>query len=294
MKIRLLVTALIVAIGTNTFAAILISNTETLLTLDSYPSPNDWRTVSVGFDSGGPVITTPAQLDAQVQTRSVASVSNVLGMHSGLPPASHNFAVYNSAGQYIHMRNGNNWCAVLVAILRNDTGTVLPRIEVAGDFGTGGLLPNQPEELPGLRTYFSLSGESNSWVHIPALTMGNNSTGRLTAVLEMAFSGGWQPGNAAYLLWADDNGIVGDAYHIIDNLLIATAPRLRIARTPTNGVELSWNAGWTNVFVEVTSTLPAVSWERVLQPVMNSNGQASLTLPATNVMHFFRLSPPAM
>jgi hypothetical protein len=105
----------------------------------------------------------------------------------------------------------------------------------------------------------------------------------------MSFNGGWTSGTQAYLLWADDNGMTGDAYHIIDNLLIATAPRLKISRGITNDLNLSWHAGWTNVFVEASSTLPPASWEPVLQPIVISNGQARLTVLATNEMRFFRL-----
>src|ERR1043165_8964270 len=92
-------------ISTTGLAAISIQSRETLLTFDTLPSSNDWRTASVGSDSGSFVITTAAQMDAQVQTRSIASMTDALPITSG-PPSSFNYARWNSTGRYLQTRMG--------------------------------------------------------------------------------------------------------------------------------------------------------------------------------------------
>jgi len=271
-------------------AAISIQSPETRLTFETLPSSNDWRAVSVGFDSGSPVITTAVQMDEQVQTRSITSISNALATQTVTPPNSFNYARWNSAGHYLQSRMGNNWCAVFVAILRNDTPAPLEWLDISYDVTTGGC-PCAAEDVPGFRVYFSLTGEANSWVVIPALSTG--ATGHISAVLDFGGTSVWAPGTDAYLLWADDNSAGTDAYYTLDNLTLATAPRLTIQPQPGGGVELSWLEGWNHYRVETASQIKSTNWQTLLDPMTSSGGRIRVLTTRTNTT-FFRLAAPGI
>lgn len=271
-------------------AAISIQSVETLLTFDTMPSSNDWRAVSIGFDNGSPVITTAAQMDEQVQTRSVSSISNLLGTQTAGPPGSFNYARWNATGGFIQSRMGNNWCAVFVAKLRNDTPTFLRWLDISYDVTTGPC-PCAVEEVPGFRVYFSLTGEANSWVNVPALS--TSATGRVSTVVDLLAVSYWTPGTEAYLLWADDNSSGTDAYYTLDNLKVALAPRLAIQPQPGGGVELSWPDGWNHYSLQTTSQLNGTNWQspNILTTVSGGRIRAAV-FPANTT--FFRLAAPGI
>ena len=270
-------------------AAISIQSRETLLTFDTLPSSNDWRTASIGSDSGSTVITTAAQMDEQVQTRSVASLTDPWTTTSGLP-SSFNYARWNSTGHYLQTRMGNNWFAVFAAILRNDMPATLLWLDISYDVTTGGC-PCAPEDVPTYRVYYSLTGEANSWTVIPALSTG--ATGHVRTVVALGAAGGWAPGTEAYLLWADDNSAGTDAYYTFDNLLIATAPRLAIQPQPGGSVELSWPDGWNHYQLESASSLHRTNWQTFFAPTTISGGRIRVQTTGTNAT-FFRLAAPGI
>lgn len=290
MKAWIVAATVVLALAQRLPAAISIQSLETLLTFDTQPSSNDWRTVSIGFDSGSPVITTPAQMDEQVQTRSVSSISNVLGTQASGPPSSFNYARWNAAGGYIQSRMGNNWCAVFMATLRNDTPVPLWWLELSYDVTTGPC-PCAVEEVPGFRVYFSLTGEANSRVAVPTLSTG--ATGHVHTVVQLGGAGLWQPGAEAYLLWADDNSSGTDSYYALDNLKIATAPRLTIQPPSGSTVELSWPEGWNHYRVEGASQIRSNHWQHLPEPTTVSGGRIRVSHPMTNMM-FFRLAAPGI
>jgi hypothetical protein len=287
MNYRLLTLAMISAVYTWLQAAIPISNAEVILRFDSLPSSNDWRAVSVGTDSGSGVVTTAAQLDEQVQTRSVASISNSFTQTTGVP-SSFNYARWNAAGGFLQSRMGNNWCAVFVAILRNDTPTDLSRLEISYDVTTGPL-PLSGEEVPGLRAYYSLTGEANSWVNIPSLSPARS--GHFGSVVDFQTTGLWAAGAQAYLLWADDNSSNTDAYYTLDNLVLAMVPRLMLQPQPAGGVELSWADGWNHYQLQSASSPGSTNWQSAPAIPAMSDGRLRVILYPTNTM-FFRLSAP--
>lgn len=286
MKKRLAVIALVCAFALLLRAAISIQGPLTRLTFDALPSSNDWRAASVGGDSGSGVVSTAAQLDALVQTLSVASITNVFATQTTTPPSSFNYARWNSAGQYLQSRMGNNWCGVFVATLRNDTPDVLRFAELSFDVTSGP--PLTVEEVPGLRVYYSLTGESYSWVNIPFLS--TSTTGRLSAVLDLEMAGLWSQSAEAYLLWADDNAIGTDAYYTLDNLALATTPRLSILPQP-GGVELSWPEGWNLHRVQTKSDFAAPGWQTLTNIPAVSAGRLRVFAIPTNTA-FFRLAMP--
>jgi hypothetical protein len=290
MKAWLVTATLMLALALSLPAAISIQSVETLLTFDTLPSSNNWRAVSIGFDSGSPVITTAAQMDEQVQIRSAASISNVLQTQTVGTPSSFNYARWNAAGGFIQSRMGNNWCAVFVARLRNDTPMPLQWLDISYDVTTGPC-PCAAEEVPGFRVYFSLTGEANSWLVMPALSTG--ATGHVNAVINLGGIGLWLPGTEAYLLWADDNSSGTDAYYTLDNLKVALAPRLTIQPQPGGNVELSWPDGRNHYWVETASHLQSTSWQTLLEPTNVSGGRIRVSTVTTNTT-FFRLAAPGI
>jgi hypothetical protein len=290
MKAWIVAFALVVALAQSLQAAISIQSVETLLTFDTLPSSNDWRAISIGTDNGSGIITTAAQLDEQVQIRSVASISNVLQTQTVGTPSSFNYARWNVGGGYIQSRMGNNWCAFFVARLRNDTPTFLRWLDISYDVTTGPC-PCAAEEVPGFRVYFSLTGEANSWVNIPALS--TNATGRVSTVVDLLAAGYWTPGTEAYLLWADDNASGTDAYYTLDNLKIATAPRLTIQPQPGGNVELSWPDGWNHYWVESAPQIKGTNWQTLNVLTTISGGRIRGVTNTTNTT-FFRLAAPGI
>lgn len=199
------------------------------LTFDAAPVAADWTTQSIGGEGGNAIIFNEATFDAQVQLLAASDVNRALASTAVVPPAQNNYARWNSAGRYLQTRIGNNTFTALMATLQNDTGISLSFLTVSCDVGGGLFIP---EEVPGYRVYFSLTGVPGTWENIPELT--TTVTGAFTATLNL---GSWAPGSSLYLLWADDNSTAGsDGYYTIDNVEIFSRDIAGVAITqPANG-----------------------------------------------------------
>ncbi|HUP82202.1 MAG TPA: hypothetical protein VM260_26855 [Pirellula sp.] len=75
-----------------------------------------------------------------------------------------------------------------------------------------------PEELPGHRVYWSLSGNVNTW----------NPIGNFGTVGTVNFNvpfGTWAAGTDAYVLWLDDNAATNpDGLYTLDNVAFTAVP----------------------------------------------------------------------
>jgi hypothetical protein len=223
---------------------------------DSEPVVPQWSTLSRG-PSLPSAITSGAQLDSVVQTNSAASVNATLPTTSTIPPAGSTLAQWNSAGHYLQTRANGNWYTLLMATLRNDTGSNIGALTIGYDFATGAVAPttNVVEEIPGHHAYYSFTGATGTWVRVPGLDSAaavENGTKSATVNL-----GSWAPNALLYVLWADDNGsgaTVGfnqEGGYTIDNFTVTAFPAQDTplivshpqSRTATPGVPLTFSVG---------------------------------------------------
>ncbi len=265
------------------FAAIPVAPGETLLTFDTFPTTNEWRTITV---VGTPEsISTPAEMDAAVQSLSAASISLPLIQSLNNPPGPFTSGQWSSTGKYLFTRMGNNRYAPMLGIFRNDTGAFLQWLEISCEVRIWGGVPITQENLPGYRVYSSLSGASNSWTLIPNLSVG--TTGRLETVINSWPGGAWFAGAELYLMWVDDNGPNTDPAYSLDNISLATRPRLRVERKSDGSVEVSWTEGWSGT-LESTGSLTAPDWQPVPELIQFSGGRVRVVVWPTGP-RFFRL-----
>src|SRR2546428_8304965 len=111
-------------------------------------------------------------IDAIVQTNSAALFTAVLGTDANPnPPEGSGSTVaafrWNSARHFLERRPNGNTCAMLLLALRNDSGGDKNSVLIDYDFGidNNGLTVLEESGLYGYRVYYSLTVNSNSWVH---------------------------------------------------------------------------------------------------------------------------------
>jgi hypothetical protein len=117
------------------------------------------------------------------------------------------------------------------------------------------------EEIPGHLVYYSLTGQPNSWLPIPSLSLDPNP-GKKRATITLATP--WVAGAKLYVLWADDNGLPSpDTAYEIDNFAIHVSDGLPKPLTwiRSSQVEICWIGGLsTNYQVQYRSELTTNSW----------------------------------
>ena len=186
-------------------AQILLGTNGTgLLTFNTNPTvASGWSTLSVGSLTG--TFTTAPSLDNAVASNTLASaITGPLSGNGTVPPSQSQIARWNSTGLYLQTRSTGNDYLLLMAILRNETGSNVTQIRVRYDWDQKNPIP-VGEEIPGHRAFFSLTGERGSWNPIPSLS--TFSTTSLAQVVTADLPvGTWTNGGSLYLLWADDNG----------------------------------------------------------------------------------------
>jgi hypothetical protein len=180
------------------------------------PAAADWSTRAIGSGAAAPAdFTTPAALDAAVQTNAFSRITNQLPSANGSPPVNSLTALWSTNG-YLQTRPNANAATLLMATFFNDTLTNATIVRIAYDYQTN-RAPLVAEEIRGLRVYYSVTGAENSWSNVSALS--HTAQGRLSVDLEL--SGTWAPGSNLYLLWADDNGSGSpDDANNIDNFFL--------------------------------------------------------------------------
>ncbi len=171
-----------------------------LYTFDTPPNAQDFSTFNwIGAANGNQE--TPETVNTAVQALDAATITSPLASASGLPPAATGEARFAVDGRYIATRPAGTRGSVVLARLRNDTGSARFCIQLQY---TLGVTAPTIEEVPGHMVYYSFSGASNSWIRIPALS-GDGVAGGKTALLDLGFPG-WSVGEMIYVLFVDDNG----------------------------------------------------------------------------------------
>ncbi len=226
-----------------------------------------WSTLAVGATGSG-VITTIDDLNAAVQNLIAADIVTPLGSSATVDPPSPNaIARWNSTRQFLQTRPTTADYTVLMAALQNDTGGDVSTLTVTYNFGVEVRAGSTVvEDVPGVRAFYSLTGEANSWQPIPAFSTG--TAGSLLAILNL---GSWPAGSPLYLLWADDNGPASNsppneegAYTIDDFNVVVGGVGVTIT-APANGQVVPVG---TPIQIDASATLPVT----VINVAFLSNG----------------------
>lgn len=193
------------------------------------PAVGDVSTRSLPASGGNAgLITTGPQLDAAVQTNLFSTITTVLSTNGTVPPGTSGNAQWNSTGLYLQTRPTGNSFTLLMATLRNNTGSNISSLVVSYNLGALVVDGSIVEEVPGHRAYFSLTGLTGTWVRIPEFESATAAAaGAKSAILNL---GSWAPSANLYLLWADDNGSGGasgasqEGGYTIDDLAVTATP----------------------------------------------------------------------
>ncbi len=154
-------------------------------------------------------------MDAQVQTFSASTINGTLVSAVGSPPNAATSALWASDGHYIVTRVTGNRFTLLMATLRNNSGSNLPSVTVSYNLTTQNPVT---EQILGHSVYYSLSGTAGTWQKIAAFS-GVGTSGLLSTSLPL---GNWPVNGTMYLLWTDDNGSgTPDTAVEIDNFSVA-------------------------------------------------------------------------
>jgi hypothetical protein len=215
-----------------------------VIRFDTMPPNTNWssRSVLPSFN-GGPV--GPA-FDALVQTNSASDITNQLVASAVVPPSRPGLsgdAIWNSTGKWIQTHPTGNSYTLLMATLRNLSGSNVGLLSIAYNF-TSLVFSNSVtgeasmiiEDNPSLRVYYSFSGAPQSWVLIQEL--GADYPGLRSATVNVT---NWPANAVMYLLWADDNGSFSttppyeEGTYVIDDFSVSPATFGISIVTPTSG-----------------------------------------------------------
>jgi hypothetical protein len=183
-----------------------------------------WSSLSVG--AAAAAYGTAGNLDNHVITNTAASaVITALGSSATVnPPSAFAVARWNSVNLNVQTRPTGNDYLLLMARLRNDTGSNIISLNVSYAYGVDPAAA-PVEQIVGHRAFYSLSGLPNSWQPLPTFS-GVATAGALAATIPVV----WGSTSNFYLLWADDNADGGtEGVFTIDNFQVTAVP----ATTPS-------------------------------------------------------------
>ncbi|MCX6903726.1 MAG: immunoglobulin domain-containing protein [Verrucomicrobia bacterium] len=267
----------------------------------SLPSSNLWSTAGVG--AGASTYTTAAQLDSGVRTVPVGAITNQLTDALSSTPAISPFARRGSNGTsfFLQTRPQNNGATLLMCTLVNNSGAPVTNLTVAYTFTK---TANLNEDVEGWRTYYNLTGESNKWTYIAALSIPttNQATYTTNVSATLTFASPWLVGAPLYLLWADDNGTPFADSALQMSAFSATPPGAAAPAKPrimiNNNLDGTVTLWWTNTAAfrvmssnhvdTVASNWPAATGGTT----SNYAGKVYYTVPANNEARFFNLHWP--
>ena len=206
------------------------------------PVVADWSTVT--FAGAAADATTAAQIDTNVATLAAGAITNQLNASNASPPNATATAVWCTNG-YVQTRPTGVRLSVLMATLVNNTGTNANTLHVSYNYVTN-RAALVAEEVQGLRVYYSLTGATNTWMPIAALSQTDQGT--LNA--DVTLGSVWNNGSTLYLLWADDNGSgspddANDIGNFFASAFFLNVPVTVVLVAPTNGQTLVQGATLT-------------------------------------------------
>jgi hypothetical protein len=149
---------------------------------------------------------------------------------------------------------------LVMATLTNVTGSAATSLQIIYTLGESGTLA---EQVPAHQVFYSLTGLSNSWVNIGALSGGTVGLRSNT----VALSSSWPANTTMYVLWADDNATGGtDRGYFID--------------------DVSFTAGSAPIPLSVALTAPANNTLMFVPTNVTVSATTAGTIPATGVGFF--------
>lgn len=204
-------------------------------TFDTLPPNTSWSTTAGAFGVNSAAITTDGTADSAVGTPMAPSGTVTAALVSTQLPAaaiSGTVAIqtqtrYHGAG-FISTAATGDAATLTMLTLTNGTGSVITSMGISYDLGIQNGNVVTPEEIPGHRVYWSLTGLVNSWNPIGDFGFQGTAGGAATQVKTesmTAFFTGWAPGANAYILWLDDNGTTNpDGLYFMDNVSLTPIP----------------------------------------------------------------------
>ena len=250
------------SLGRNSFSAtnqinivssgILVGPGGYTTSFDSRPAAGEWASLSSAGSSSAAYDLTNA-----VQALAASNItSQVVDGGVADPPVANALAFWTAGGGgYLGTRPSGNRFTALMATLINKTGTNATSASIIYDLAIKA--PNPEADYPGPRVFYSLSGLSNTWVAIPELSSSSPAAGTLTA--NLSFATPWNQGTNLYLLWVDDNAVVGpDPAYTLDyfyasvtaGAAVPTAVTVTLTAPTNNAVFF----GATNLALAATAT----------------------------------------
>jgi hypothetical protein len=268
-------------------------------TFDQAPSASDWSTLLVPGSST--TVSNGASLDFLVQTFAASNINAAISTTATFPPSTSSTAGarWNPEARFLQTRPaGAAQAILLLATLRNDTGSAVFVVELSIGMQTfyGGSAVRG--EVPGYYLYFSLTGEPNSWQPVPSLA-GIETNADVSAILPV---NSWLPDAPLYVLFAMDNDSGTDPAYTVDNFAAAAGPmhisrpRLAVRRVNGASIELSWPLPATAYSLQFLDDLNRTNWSpgpgTYPNLVFPTNGWHRVQWPQTNSATFFRLVRP--
>ena len=189
---------------TNSFTAIVEANAVVVgpsgYTNDfsTQPLAVEWATVSIPA-AAADAYTPDTDVNVNVST---ANATFRVTSSTGTPPAALSNAVWNSTAFYLQTRPTGNRYSVLMGRFLNQTGTNATQVGISYLFTLAGTSAAEDADK-GTRGYYSLSGQTGTWVNIPAFNTTASAAGSSTLNTNIDLT--WTNGGLLYLLWMDDN-----------------------------------------------------------------------------------------
>ncbi len=184
-----------------------------VIDFSTLPAPTEWATKTIsGTDAL--LANAAAVLTAVNSNATAANVTAPLRDYSPTnPPAQNALASWSSGGTTsVWTRPTGNGATLVMASLTNAAISNATSLRITYALGESGALA---EQVAAHQVFYSLTGLSNSWVNIAALSGGTNGARSNTFNLSPA----WATNSVMYILWADDNATGGtDRGYSIDDV----------------------------------------------------------------------------
>ena len=211
-------------------------------TFGSLPPVNEWTTLSVAGLSSS--VEHPSGFDVLMAGLAASDISAPLPSQAG--SGAQGQAYWRSANQKLGTEPTGNQATLLMASLRNTSGSPINGLTVA--YTLGGATAAPTESLKGHRIYWSLTGLAGSWTAAGDSTLAT-AGGTLNVALNLP-AVNCPAGGSLYLVWLDDNGVqIPEGDFTIDNVNCTAFANSAVTITGPNG---SSNVG-SDLVLEATA-----------------------------------------